>query len=160
MTSPYGGGDFGPAGIAGAGARYPQWGVVVGSPGQHVTKVSNAIAKGLMESVAFPSKVYFFTSAAAATAWVNANGGQTYIPHTKTALNDANAAINTATSAAGTVVSATEFLSRLSNPHTWLRVAEAVVGIAFLIIGLNALLHNPAGKAARVAAKVAPAAVL
>jgi hypothetical protein len=142
-------------GIAGPGAPYPQWGVAVGSPGQHVTKVSNAIAKTVMESVSFPSKVYFFTSEQAATNWVNGNGGQTFLPGTQTALNDANAGINTATSAAGTAVDVAGFLSRLSNPHTWLRVAEAVVGIAFLIIGLNALLHNPAGKVAGVAAKAA-----
>ena len=48
------------------------------------------------------------------------------------------------------------FLSRLSNPHLWLRVVEVIVGGAFLIIGLNALLHNPAGKAAKVAAAVRP----
>jgi hypothetical protein len=44
-----------------------------------------------------------------------------------------------------------DFLSRLTNPHTWLRVAEVVVGVAFLIVGLNALLHNPAGKVAGMA---------
>lgn len=49
-----------------------------------------------------------------------------------------------------------DFLTRLASPHTWLRVAEAVVGLAFLVIGLNALLHNPAGKVASVAARVAP----
>ena len=140
-------------GIAGAGAPYPQWGVVVGSPGQHVTKVTNAAAKYLMETVAWPSKVYFFTSEQAAADWVNGNGGQVYVPGTQAPLNAANNALNTATSAASAVP---DFLSRLTNPHTWLRVAEAVVGIAFLIIGLNALLHNPAGKAAKVAAAVRP----
>jgi len=43
-----------------------------------------------------------------------------------------------------------DFLARLSSPHTWLRVAEAVTGIAFLIIGLNTLLHNPVGKVASI----------
>jgi hypothetical protein len=49
-----------------------------------------------------------------------------------------------------------DFFSRLTNPHTWLRVAEGLVGVAFLIIGLNALLHHPAGKVAKLAAKVRP----
>ena len=40
--------------------------------------------------------------------------------------------------------------------HFALRVAEAVVGILFLAIGLNALLHNPAGKAVRTVAAVRP----
>lgn len=140
-------------GIAGPGAGYPQWGVAVGSPGQHVTKVGNSAAKYLMESVSFPSRVYFFTSQAAAENWVNSNGGQTFLPGTQAPLGAANNALNAAT---GAVAGVPDFLSRLSNPHTWLRVAEAVVGIAFLVIGLNALLHNPAGKVARVAAKVAP----
>ena len=41
-----------------------------------------------------------------------------------------------------------DFFSRLTNPHTWLRIAEGLVGIAFLVIGLNALLKNPIGKVA------------
>lgn len=41
-----------------------------------------------------------------------------------------------------------DFFSRLADPHTWLRVAEVLVGAAFLVIGLNHLLGNPAGKLA------------
>jgi len=129
-------------GIAGPGAPYPQWGVVVGSPGQHVTKVTNAGAKYLMEAVAFPSKVYFFVSEQAAADWVAANGGQHYIPGSKGPLTAANTALNTATGLATGAWS----LSWAGAGHFALRLAEAVVGIAFLIIGLNALLHNPAGK--------------
>jgi len=132
---------------------YPQWGVVEGSPGQHITKVTNAAAKYLMETVAWPSKVLFFGTEQAARDWVNAHGGQHYIPGTQAPLNAANTGINAATGAASAVP---DFLARLSNPHTWLRVAEAVVGIAFLIIGLNALLHNPAGKVAKAAAIARP----
>lgn len=58
--------------------------------------------------------------------------------------------------AAATAFSWGEFVSRLENPHLWLRVAEAVVGIAFLVIGLNHLLGNPAGKIAAAAPKVVP----
>jgi hypothetical protein len=49
-----------------------------------------------------------------------------------------------------------DFFSRLTSPHTWLRVAEFVVGGIFLVLGLNALLHNPIGKAAKAAPKVVP----
>lgn len=133
-------------------AGYPQWGVVAGSPGQHITEVANAVAKALMEAVAWPSRVLFFPTKQAAQDWVNANGGQHYVPGTQAPLNAANAGINAAT---GTVSALPDFLARLSSPHTWLRVAEAVVGIAFLLIGLNHLLGNPAGKTARVAAKAA-----
>lgn len=131
---------------------YPQWGVVQGSPGQHVTKVANAAAKILMEAVAFPSRVLFFPTQKAAEDWVAAHGGQHFVPGTQAPLNAANAGINAAT---GAVAGVPDFLARLSNAHTWLRVAEAVVGIAFLIIGLNHVLGNPAGKAAGVAAKAA-----
>jgi len=63
---------------------------------------------------------------------------------------------NTVTSgAAAAAGGVADFLTRLVNPHTWLRVGEFVVGAIFLVIGLNALLHNPAGKVAGVAAKVA-----
>lgn len=58
--------------------------------------------------------------------------------------------------AASDTTSVASFLSRLTNPHLWLRVAEFLVGAAFLIIGLNALLHNPAGKVARAVPKVVP----
>ena len=132
---------------------YPQWGVVEGSPGQHITKVTNAAAKYLMEAVAWPSKVIFFATEQAAQDWVNGHGGQVYVPGTKAPLNAANTALNTATSAATAVP---EFLSRLQNPHTWLRVAEVIVGVSFLIIGLNALLHNPAGKVVKAMPKVVP----
>ena len=47
-------------------------------------------------------------------------------------------------------------LSWAGASHFALRLAEAVVGIAFLIIGLNALLHNPAGKVAKAMPKVVP----
>ena len=140
-------------GIAGPGAGYPQWGVAVGSPGQHVTKVTNSIAKYLMESVSFPSKVYFFTSQQAADDWVSGNGGQTFVPGTKTPLNAANNTLNAATSAAGGTA---DFLARLSSPNTWVRVGEFVVGALLIGLGLNAILHNPAGKIAKAVPKVVP----
>lgn len=49
-----------------------------------------------------------------------------------------------------------DFFTRLTQAHTWLRVAEFVVGGIFLVIGLNAILHNPAGKAAGAIPKVVP----
>jgi hypothetical protein len=49
-----------------------------------------------------------------------------------------------------------DFLSRLTSPHTWLRVAEVLVGVMFLAIGLNHLLGNPAGKVAKAMPKVVP----
>lgn len=64
-------------------------------------------------------------------------------------VNDAtNAAQNATGGIGGALASIGDFFSRLTNPHTWLRVAEVVVGAAFLIVGLNALLHNPVGKVA------------
>lgn len=61
------------------------------------------------------------------------------------------AVANTVASGAGAAVSGvTDFLTRLTSPHTWLRVAEFLIGAAFLVIGLNHLLGNPAGKLPKV----------
>jgi hypothetical protein len=49
-----------------------------------------------------------------------------------------------------------DFFSRLTKPALWLRVAEGVLGLLLLGLGLNALLHNPAGKAIKAAPKVVP----
>lgn len=123
-------------GIAGPGAPYPQWGVAVGSPGQHVTKITNALAKTIMESVSYPSKVYFFTSQQAAENWVASNGGETFIPGTQAPLNAANNAIN-ATTGVGT-----DFYSLakgLTARQLWVRVAEGVLGLALLLVAVAEL---------------------
>lgn len=133
-------------GIAGPGAKYPQWGVAVGSPGQHVTKVTNPIAKTLMESVSFPSKVDFFTSEAAAQNWVDSNGGQTYIPGTQGPLNAANNLLNNATS----VPDYLGFLKGLTARQLWVRVAEGVLGLALLLVAVAELGKGTGiGKAAK-----------
>lgn len=126
-------------GIAGAGAKYPQWGVVVGSPGQHVTEVTNAAAKYLMESVSWPSKVYFFTSQQAATDWVNANGGQVYVPGTKGALNAANNAINATTGLAQGGFKWVASLTGLSGHNLLVRGLKIILGGVMLIAGLTKL---------------------
>lgn len=114
-------------GIAGPGAGYPQWGVVAGSPGQHVTKISNAAAKTLMETVSFPSKVLFFTTQQAAENWVNSNGGQTFIPGTKAPLNAANNLLNTATDP-------TAFLKALFTRANAVRLAEGLLGVVLIAV--------------------------
>lgn len=66
---------------------------------------------------------------------------------------------NAASSALGNIPGLSaigDFFSRLTSAHTWLRVAEFIVGGAFLLIGLNHLLGNPAGKVAKAVPKVVP----
>lgn len=75
-------------------------------------------------------------------------------------VNPANDAVNAAQNATGGIGGAlagiADFFHRLTEAHTWLRVAEFLVGGAFLVIGLNHLLGNPAGKVARSVPKVVP----
>jgi hypothetical protein len=51
----------------------------------------------------------------------------------------------------------TGFLKTLGEPQLWERVAQVVIGGLFILFGLNSLLHNPAGKAAKVGAVAAVA---
>jgi hypothetical protein len=46
-----------------------------------------------------------------------------------------------------------DFFQRLTQAGTWVRAAEVLIGAALLLAGLNHVLGNPAGKAAKTAAK-------
>jgi len=52
--------------------------------------------------------------------------------------------------------SATGFLQTLGEPKLWERVAQVVIGGLFILFGMNALLHNPAGAVAKTAEAVRP----
>jgi cell wall-associated NlpC family hydrolase len=67
-----------------------------------------------------------------------------------------DAVVGTGEAAAGAVDAAaqgwdavTGFLGALSNPHTWLRVADTVVGSGLVLTGLNGLTGGHVGSAAR-----------
>jgi hypothetical protein len=51
---------------------------------------------------------------------------------------------------------ATGFLQTLGEPKLWERVAQVVIGGLFILFGMNALLHNPAGAVAKTAEAVRP----
>jgi hypothetical protein len=70
-------------------------------------------------------------------------------PTTSLATGAANAVSNETGISATGVAAIGDFFSRLGKANTWLRVAEAVAGFLLLALGLNALLHNPAGKVIR-----------
>jgi hypothetical protein len=46
-----------------------------------------------------------------------------------------------------------DFFTRLTSKQLWIRVAEVGLGLLLFAVGLNHALGNPAGKAARTAAK-------
>lgn len=75
-----------------------------------------------------------------------------------TSPNPVTGTTSPAGTAANGVVSATQsvasFLGNLSNPNLWVRVGEFAVGGILLVVGLNAALKNPAGKAAKIAKKL------
>lgn len=45
-------------------------------------------------------------------------------------------------------------ISNFTNPNTWVRVAEFAAGILLVALGVNAMLHNPAGAAIKTAGKL------
>lgn len=53
-------------------------------------------------------------------------------------------AIPPASAAAATsgITGVTDFVSRLGNPNLWIRVAEVVVGVVLIAIGLNSMLKG------------------
>ena len=119
----------GPNGEALKGAPFPQWTVILGGS-QRVAMVHNATEKGFAESVAFPSKVYFFVSLQAAQKFANGHGGSASIPGVNQALNNANAGIGTASGAAQDVFKGL-------NLGSWLlRIGEIVLGIVLVGVGI------------------------
>lgn len=48
--------------------------------------------------------------------------------------------------AATAAVDTGKFLAKLSDPHTWVRIGEGLVGIILIGVGVNAMLGNPYGK--------------
>jgi hypothetical protein len=125
-------------GAAKAGAPFPQWAFVLGSPGQRVNKVDNATMKASVEAISFPNRVLFFTSQQAAQNCANANGGSKTLPGTGGALNAANSGLNAATGAlqcAGGIA-----IGRLNVcvdlEHWILRIGEGLLGIVLIGVGL------------------------
>ena len=128
-----------PPGAAVAGSPFPQWFVdVSGGSGRTPNKVTNAVTKAFAISVAFPEKLVFFTSEAAAQAYANSQGGSAAIlPASVT--GPVGSALNDAGSAATGLASVPEFLTRLEEPQTWLRVAEVILGGILVIVALKSL---------------------
>jgi hypothetical protein len=125
-------------GAAKAGAPFPQWAFVLGSPGQRVNRVDNATDKAFVESVAFPSRVLFFTSEKAAQDCANKNGGSKTLPGTGGALNQANNALNAATGAAqcvgGILIGKSNTCVDLE--HWFIRIGEILLGIVLVGVGI------------------------
>jgi hypothetical protein len=59
--------------------------------------------------------------------------------------------------ASGAITSTAQFLGKLGEAHTWVRIGEFVIGLALFIVGLAAAAgHTKAGKtAAKIGAKAA-----
>lgn len=132
-------------GAAGPGAGFPQW--TYNTVSHQVAEVPNAIAKALAIASTWPEKLIFFTSEQAADAYMQSQGGGADTSHSPIQAG-ANAVSAAGQAAAGAVSAASavpDFLGRLSNPHTWLRVAEVAVGVILLAVGLNALLKQSTG---------------
>jgi len=72
-------------------------------------------------------------------------------------LNPVNDAVNAAQNATSNPISGvTDFLTRLTEAHTWIRVAEVVLGVALAIVALDKVLAGtPAGNVTHTVAKAA-----
>jgi hypothetical protein len=107
-----------------------------------VGEVTNALSKALLETTAFPSKVLFFTSKAAAQNYINASGGAVSPPLQKIA-SGGQAVANTAT---GSVDDFLEFpekiLGWISNRANIVRVVKVIVGGVMVLTGLNMLVKD------------------
>jgi hypothetical protein len=125
-------------GAAKAGAPFPQWAFVLGSPGQRVNKVDNATMKATVEAISFPSRVLFFTSQATAQECANSHGGSKTLPGTGGALNQANNALNAATGAvqcAGGIVVG-KFNVCVDLEHWFIRIGEILLGLVLVGVGI------------------------
>lgn len=70
------------------------------------------------------------------------------------------AVIGTVNAAKAAVMSVPEFLSRLSERATWIRVAEAVIGLGLVLVAVDHLTDGGVTKAVKTGAKVAGTAAL
>jgi hypothetical protein len=125
---------------------WPQYSVVVDPSGNPTTGtvgvVGNPLEQKLVEATAFPMRVDFFPTDAAALAYVKAHGGGAgNVP----GLTQIQGGLNTATGAitsTGNVIS--DLTHFLTQPNIWLRAAEVVAGFLLLYIGLKAAV-SPGG---------------
>jgi hypothetical protein len=150
-------------GLAGPGAPFPQWTVVASAVAGGTTgvvgKVTNPLEKALVETTAFPSRVYFFTSQQAAQNCVNASGGAVS-PPLQGVASGGQGATNTVTGAGVTGLDWLKFIAdffhRLTEPQTWVRVAEFAVGGMLIYVGIKATVAPglPSAKSARKAGTV------
>lgn len=132
-------------GAAGPGAPFPQWTVTMdAATGYPVAEVINAQEKAVAEAVAFPTRIVFFTSQAAASAYSKSlhGSGQT----TPAARLGGQAALNAGAQAAAAVSNPLDWLSNigqffsaLTQPNLWLRVTKVLIGGVMVVAGLMKL---------------------
>lgn len=125
-------------GAAGPGAPFPQWTVILGGS-QIVGKVSNAVTKAGLEATSWPSKVYFFTSEAAAQAFANSNGGSAQEGPLAPAVSAGQSALNAGGSAIASAKNPLQFLQALFTRQNAIRFAEGILGVALILVAVAEL---------------------
>lgn len=131
-----------PPGAAGPGAPFPQWTVTMSAAtGYPVAEVVNAQEKTLAEATAFPTRLVFFTSQAAAAAYSRSLGGSG--AQTPAGKAGGQAALNAGSKAAAAVGNPLDWLSNigqffsaLTQPNLWLRVSKVLLGGVLVVAGL------------------------
>lgn len=111
------------------------------STGYPVAEVVNAQEKALAESVAFPTRLVFFTSEAAAAAFSKSQGGSG--ERTPAGKAGGQAALNAGSKAVAAVGNPLDWLSNigqffsaLTQANTWIRITKVLVGGVLVVAGL------------------------
>lgn len=126
-------------GAAGPGAKFPQWTVTMSAAtGYPVAEVVNAQEKTLAELAAFPTRLVFFTSQAAAAAYSKSLGGSG--KRTAIGAGGGQAVLNAGTGAVGNpldwLANIGQFFSAISQPNFVSRLVKVLLGGVFVVAGL------------------------
>lgn len=131
-------------GAAGPGAKFPQW--VYNTQSHTVSKVGNAGAKAGAIAVTFPAKLIFFTSQAAADAYMTSQGGGADVSNSP-ATGAANAGAAAAARLPDTASALSAFYDKVTDGKMWRSLGWLVLGVVLIVIGLVLWLGPAAVKA-------------
>jgi hypothetical protein len=122
-----------PAGLAGPGAKFPQW--TVSTEDYQVAEVINATEKALAEASVFPYSLIFFTNQADAETYAKAHGGGVDLTPLQTPAN----AVANGANALGGLGGWLAGISGFSGTNFVLRAVKVIAGGFLLIFGLTHL---------------------
>lgn len=136
-------------GAAGPGAKFPQW--TYNNTTGAIDKVGNATAKALAEADAWPAQLIFFTSDQAARNYAKGTNVGGIDMSTAPVSGQVQSGVNQGTQALQDTLG--NMFSLSASPSLVLRLAEGVLGVVLIAVGLARLTH--AGGIVKTVAEVA-----